>query len=143
MRRDVFQAIADPTRREIIRLIAQKPLPLNSIAENFEVSRPAISKHIRILTECGIVMIHTRGRQRYCEAQLQKLTEVSQWVDYFKTYWTQKLDALGEFLEKGETQQTRTDKPSSAATGATAQPRKAATPKKKKNKAYGKSTSRH
>jgi len=138
MRRDVFQAIADPTRREIIRLIAQKPLPLNSIAENFEVSRPAISKHIRILTECGIVMIHTRGRERYCEAQLQKLTEVSQWVDYFKTYWTQKLDALAEFLEKEKAQQTR-----KAATEATAQPRKAATPKKKKNKAYGKSTSRH
>ncbi|HXO77090.1 MAG TPA: metalloregulator ArsR/SmtB family transcription factor [Puia sp.] len=134
MRRDVFQAIADPTRREIIRLIAQKPLPLNSIAENFEVSRPAISKHIRILTECGIVMIHTRGRQRYCEAQLQKLTEVSQWVDYFKTYWTQKLDALGEFLAEAP------------ATGATAQQRKAAPatkPLKKKNKAYGKSTSRH
>ena len=147
MRRDVFQAIADPTRREIIRLIAQKPLPLNSIAENFEVSRPAISKHIRILTECGIVMIHTRGRERYCEAQLQKLTEVSQWVDYFKTYWTQKLDALGEFLE-GQTREARKDKPASAATrasatGATAPPRKAAMPKKKKNKAYGKSTSRH
>jgi len=129
MRRDVFQAIADPTRREIIRLIAQKPLPLNSIAENFDISRPAISKHIRILTECGIVMIHTRGRERYCEAQLQKLNEVSQWVDYFKTYWNQKLDALGEFLDKAETQ-----------------PRKATpvkTPLKKKNKAYGKSTSRH
>jgi DNA-binding transcriptional ArsR family regulator len=124
MRRDVFQAIADPTRREIIRLIAQKPLPLNSIAENFEVSRPAISKHIRILTECGIVMIHTRGRQRYCEAQLQKLAEVTQWVDYFKTYWNQKLDALGEFLSKGE---------------ATPAP----VPPKKKNKTYGKSTSRH
>jgi len=124
MRRDVFQAIADPTRREIIKLIAQKPLPLNSIAENFEVSRPAISKHIRILTECGIVMIHTRGRERYCEAQLQKLNEVTQWVDYFKTYWNQKLDALGDFLEK--------------------QPQKpASTPLKKKNKAYGKSKSRH
>ncbi|HTI92886.1 MAG TPA: metalloregulator ArsR/SmtB family transcription factor [Puia sp.] len=138
MRRDVFQAIADPTRREIIRLIAQKPLPLNSIAENFEVSRPAISKHIRILTECGIVMIHTRGRERYCEAQLQKLNEVSEWVDYFKTYWTQKLDALGEFLT--------TQQAPAPATGATAQRRKAAPatkPLKKKNKAYGKSTSHH
>jgi DNA-binding transcriptional ArsR family regulator len=100
MRRDVFQAIADPTRREIIRLIAQKPLPLNSIAENFEVSRPAISRHIRILTECGIVTIHSRGRERYCEARLQKLAEVSQWVDHFRMYWNLKLDALGEFLEK-------------------------------------------
>lgn len=98
MRRDVFQAIADPTRREIIRLIAHKPLPLNSIAENFEVSRPAISKHIKILTECGIVMIHTRGRERYCEARLQQLSEVSQWVEHFRMYWNLKLDALGEFL---------------------------------------------
>lgn len=102
MRRDVFQAIADPTRREIINLIARKPLPLNSIAENFEVSRPAISKHIKILTECGIVTIHSRGRERYCEARLQKLSEVSQWVDHFRAYWNQKLDALGEFLEKEE-----------------------------------------
>lgn len=132
MRRDVFQAIADPTRREIIRLIAEKPLSLNSIAENFEVSRPAISKHIRILTECGIVMIHTRGRERYCEAQLQKLNEVTQWVDYFKTYWNQKLDALAEFLntEKGQAQQPQKAAPAN-------------TPLKKKNKAYGKSTSRH
>jgi DNA-binding transcriptional ArsR family regulator len=102
MRRDVFQAIADPTRREIIHLIARKPLPLNSIAENFAVSRPAISKHIKILTECGIVTIHSRGRERYCEARLQKLSEVSQWVDHFRVYWNQKLDALGEFLEKEE-----------------------------------------
>jgi DNA-binding transcriptional ArsR family regulator len=100
MRRDVFQAIADPTRREIINLIARRPLPLNSIAENFEVSRPAISKHIKILTECGIVTIHSRGRERYCEAQLQKLSEVTLWIDHFRVYWTQKLDALAEFLEK-------------------------------------------
>ncbi|WP_431211803.1 ArsR family transcriptional regulator [Puia sp. P3] len=75
-------------------------MPLNSIAENFEVSRPAISRHIKILTECGIVTIHTRGRERYCEARLQKLSEVSQWVDHFRVYWNQKLDALGEFLER-------------------------------------------
>jgi len=100
MRRDVFQAIADPTRREIINLIARKPLPLNSIAENFEVSRPAISKHIKILTECGIVTIRQRGRERYCEARLQKLSEVTEWIEHFRVYWNQKLDALGQFLEK-------------------------------------------
>lgn len=100
MRRDVFQAIADPTRREIIFLIAQRPLPLNSIAENFQVSRPAISKHIKILTECGIVTIHNRGRERYCEARLQTLSEVSKWVEHVRVFWNQKLDALGAFLEK-------------------------------------------
>jgi len=65
MRRDVFQAIADPTRREIINLIAHQSLNLNSIADNFTVSRPAISKHIKILTECGLVTIKQEGRRRF------------------------------------------------------------------------------
>ena len=127
MRRDVFQAIADPTRREIIHLIARKPLPLNSIAENFEVSRPAISKHIKILTECGIVTIHTRGRERYCEAKLQRLAEVSQWVDHFRVFWNQKLDALGEFLEKDESPKPKPRRAPGSTRGATR-----STPKKKK-----------
>ena len=93
-RRDVFQAIADPTRRAIINLIAAKPLHLNAIAENFEVSRPAISQHIKILTECGLVVINKQGRERYCEAKLQKLNEVSQWTEQYRLFWTSKLDAL-------------------------------------------------
>lgn len=93
-RRDVFQAIADPTRRAIINLIAAKPLHLNAIAENFEVSRPAISQHIKILTECGLVVINKQGRERYCEAKLQKLNEVSQWIEQYRLFWTSKLDAL-------------------------------------------------
>ena len=75
-RRDVFQAIADPTRREIINLVAYQSLNLNAIAENFEVSRPAISQHIKILTECGLIIIRKQGRERYCEARLQQLSEV-------------------------------------------------------------------
>jgi DNA-binding transcriptional ArsR family regulator len=66
MRRDVFQAIADPTRRKIINMISQQSLNLNSVAENFHVSRPAISKHIKILTECGLIEIKQQGRERYC-----------------------------------------------------------------------------
>ena len=73
MPRDVFQAIADPTRREIINLVAKQSLNLNSIAENFDISRPAISQHIKLLTECGLIVIRQEGRERYCDIQPEKL----------------------------------------------------------------------
>ena len=98
MRRDVFQAIADPNRRAIISLLSTQKLTLNGVAEQFEVSRPAISKHIKILTQCGLITITRHGRERYCEAQLQKLSEVSQWVEQYRIFWTKKLDALDAFL---------------------------------------------
>jgi len=100
MRRDVFQAIADPTRREIINTIAHKRLNLNAVAENFDVSRPAISKHIKILTECGLIIIHREGRERYCEANLKTLNEVYDWVSHFKIFWSKKLDALETFINE-------------------------------------------
>ncbi len=100
MRRDVFQAIADPTRREIINLIARESLNLNSVTENFNISRPAISKHIKILTECGLITIKQLGRERYCEANLESLAQVSQWIEQYRSFWTSKLDALGNFLNK-------------------------------------------
>ncbi|WP_018612362.1 ArsR/SmtB family transcription factor [Segetibacter koreensis] len=100
MRRDVFQAIADPTRREILSMIANQSLNLNAVAEKFEISRPAISKHIKILSECGLIVIKQKGRERYCEAKLQKLNEVSAWVEQYKVFWTKKLDALESFLAK-------------------------------------------
>jgi len=99
LRRDVFQAIADPTRREIIGLLANKALTLNGVAENFPVSRPAISKHIKILTQCGLVVIKQQGRERYCQVDFKKLKEVSDWVTQFHNFWNQKLDALGGLLE--------------------------------------------
>jgi DNA-binding transcriptional ArsR family regulator len=98
MRRDVFQAIADPTRRQIINMIASQSLNLNAVAEKFDVSRPAISKHIKILTECGLVTIKQQGRERYCEAKLQKLNEVSDWVEQYREFWNKKLDALENYL---------------------------------------------
>lgn len=110
MRRDVFQAIADPTRREIIHLIAHKRLNLNSVAENFDVSRPAISKHIKILTECGLLSIHQEGRERYCEARLQKLNEVSDWVEQYKAFWNTKLDALEDYLYQLQATDSRKSK---------------------------------
>lgn len=103
LRRDVFQAIADPTRREIINVIAHQRLNLNSVAERFEVSRPAISKHIRILTECGLVVIKQEGRERYCEAKLEKLNEVSDWVEQYRKLWTERFDSLEKYLEEIQT----------------------------------------
>ena len=100
MRRDVFQAIADPTRREIINLVAYQSLNLNAIAENFDVSRPAISQHIKILTECGLIIIKKQGRERYCEAKLQQLSVVSDWVEQYRKVWEQRFDALDNLLEK-------------------------------------------
>lgn len=102
LRRDVFQAIADPTRREIIGLLANKALTLNGVAENFPVSRPAISKHIKILTQCGLVVIKQQGRERYCQVDFNKLKEVSDWVTQYHNFWNQKLDALGGLLEGNE-----------------------------------------
>jgi DNA-binding transcriptional ArsR family regulator len=107
MRRDVFQAIADPTRREIISMIAHQTLNLNSIADKFHVSRPAISKHIKILTECGLITIKQRGRERHCEAKLQKLNEVSHWVEQYRKFWTQKLDALEIYLDELQNKKTK------------------------------------
>jgi len=100
MRRDVFQAIADPTRRKIIGMIAHQSLNLNAVADHFNISRPAISKHIKILTECGLINIKKQGRERYCEARLQKLNEVEKWIDQYRVFWTSKLNTLENFLEK-------------------------------------------
>ena len=100
MRRDVFQAIADPNRRAIINLLAHQQLRLNDVAEHFDVSRPAISKHIKILTECGLLIIRQQGRERYCAANYKALVEVKDWVDQYKDFWNNKLDALGAFLER-------------------------------------------
>src|SRR6187402_995331 len=100
MRRDVFQAIADPTRRSILGLLAMQALTLNAVAENYNISRPAISKHIKILNECGLITITDQGRERYCVAKLDKLQEVNEWVAQYKQFWETKLDALEMYLDK-------------------------------------------
>lgn len=99
MRRDVFQAIADPTRRQIINMLTAESMNLNSVAEQFDVSRPAISKHIKILVECGLIDITQKGRERYCEAKPERLKEVSDWVEQYSRFWDMKLDALKQFVE--------------------------------------------
>jgi DNA-binding transcriptional ArsR family regulator len=100
MRRDVFQAIADPNRRAILSLLAAQRLTLNGVAEKFRISRPAISRHIKILKECGLVVIHQQGRERYCEAKLDRLQEVSNWVETSRQLWEQRLDRLDEYLKE-------------------------------------------
>lgn len=100
MRRDVFQAIADPTRRKIIHTLVQKPLTLNSVAENFHISRPAVSKHVKILSECGLVILKQTGRERYCEINFKSLKQVSDWIEQYRVFWTKKLDALDEVLKE-------------------------------------------
>src|SRR4029077_18320556 len=99
-RRDVFQAISDPTRRQIIHMISSQSLNINSVSENFGVSRTAIYKHLKILTECGLVNIKQQGRERFCEARLEKLSEVSDWVEQYRKLWTARLDSLDDYLKE-------------------------------------------
>jgi DNA-binding transcriptional ArsR family regulator len=106
-RRDVFQAIADPTRREIINLIAYQSLNLNAIAENFDVSRPAISQHIKILTECGLIIMKKQGRERYCEASLSQLNEVSNWIERYRQLWDRQFSRLDDLLVEMKAAKTR------------------------------------
>ena len=99
MKRDVFQAIADPTRREILNMLTKKQMNVNAVAHYFKISRPAVSKHLKILTECGLVLIVPEGRDRFCVANFDQLKEVNEWTAKFSKFWNHKLDALGDFLD--------------------------------------------
>ncbi len=98
MRRDVFQAIADPNRRAILGLLANQKLTLNGIAENFRISRPAVSRHIKILKECGLVVVIPQGRERFCEVRFDRLNEVSDWIERYRQVWEARFDRLDEVL---------------------------------------------
>ncbi len=100
MRRDVFQAIADPTRREILNRLAHQSLNVNAVSDNFPVSRAAIYKHIKILTESGLVVVTKQGRERYCEARMEKLDEVTDWIAQYRKQWEDRLDALESYLQR-------------------------------------------
>jgi DNA-binding transcriptional ArsR family regulator len=109
-RRDVFQAIADPTRRQIIGLIAKRSMNLNTIAENFEMSRPAISQHIKILVECGMVKVRQEGRERYCEVKPEGFAEVYNWVEQHKKLWAARFSRIDELLTEMQTTDKKTNK---------------------------------
>lgn len=100
MRRDVFQAIADPVRRDIMSLLAHESMNVNTIAKRFDISRPAISKHIKILRECGLVDIQQQGRERYCVFQPDGLTHVATWVEQFRELWEAKLDSFESYVNE-------------------------------------------
>lgn len=98
MRRDIFQAIADPTRRAIVTLIALQAMTPNAIAENFNTTRQAVSKHLRILTECELVKQQQQGREIYYSLEVEKIKEVDQWVDQFRKIWETRFNQLDDVL---------------------------------------------
>lgn len=99
MKRDVFQAIADPTRRAIIALIAIQAMTPNAIAENFHTTRQAISKHLRILTECELVTQEQKGREIYYSLEVDKMKEIDEWLEKYRQLWQARFDQLDEVLE--------------------------------------------
>ena len=104
MKRDIFQAVADPTRRAIIALIAAHAMTPNAIADHFDISRQATSKHIRVLDECGLVEQEKVGREIYYQLKLEKMQEIDVWLEQFRKLWEARYDQLDELLTdlKGE-----------------------------------------
>ena len=98
IRRDVFQAIADPTRRAIICLIALQAMTPNALAEHFQTSRQAVSKHIRILTECELVKQEQQGREIYYSLEIEKMKEVDKWMNQFRKIWEARFNQLDKVL---------------------------------------------
>ncbi|HVV56183.1 MAG TPA: metalloregulator ArsR/SmtB family transcription factor [Mucilaginibacter sp.] len=102
---DPFQAIADTNRRQILMLLTNKRLPINSLADHFDISRPAVSKHIKVLQENGFISITEEGRERYCELNPLGFDEVKQWITFFEQFWKEKLQNLGNLLDKRASKQ--------------------------------------
>ncbi|RZJ85924.1 MAG: ArsR family transcriptional regulator [Chryseobacterium sp.] len=100
MRRDIFQAIADPTRRAIIALIALQAMTPNAIAENFNTTRQAVSKHLRILTECELVKQVYQGREIYYSLEIEKMREIDEWLNQYRTIWESRFNQLDDILIK-------------------------------------------
>lgn len=99
MRRDIFQAIADPTRRTIISLLAIQAMTPNAIAAHFDTSRQSVSKHLRILTECELITQENQGREIYYSLELERMKEVDQWIEQFRKIWITRFEQLDELLE--------------------------------------------
>jgi DNA-binding transcriptional ArsR family regulator len=99
MRRDIFQAIADPTRRAIIALIAMQAMTPNAIAEHFDTTRQAVSKHLRILTECDLVVQEHKGREIYYSLEIEKMKEIDEWLEQYRKIWEKRFEQLEEVLE--------------------------------------------
>lgn len=100
MKRDVFNAIADPTRRSILISLTSESQNVNALAEKFDMTRQAVSLHIKYLQECGVITIKKEGRERHCNLEVEKLTEVANWLEPFKKMWTGKLNQLDQLLDE-------------------------------------------
>lgn len=105
MRRDVFQAIADPTRRAIIALIASQEMTPNAIADNFNTTRQAVSKHLRILTECDLVKQDYQGREIYYALKIEKMKEIDNWLEQYRRIWDSRFNQLDNVLSTLKGQQ--------------------------------------
>jgi DNA-binding transcriptional ArsR family regulator len=110
MTNDLFQAIADPTRREILKMISLRSLNIGSVAGNFDVSRTAVYKHIKILINCGLIKVKKRGRERYCEANFEKLKDISDWVEQYRIFWIENINSLEQYVEGFKSDRQRTKK---------------------------------
>lgn len=95
---DVFQVVADPSRRQILRLLSKDRMTINALAENFEMSRPAVSKHIKMLSIAGFISIQDVGRERYCMLKQDGFKELNEWMEYFDNFWFEKLQKLGDLM---------------------------------------------
>ena len=98
MRRDIFQAIADPTRRAIITIIALQAMTPNAIADNFHTTRQSVSKHLRILTECNLVKQEQQGREIYYSLEIEKMKEIDKWLEQFRKIWEARFNQLDNLL---------------------------------------------
>lgn len=97
---DVFAAISDPTRRRLLDLLGEGPRPVNELARPFAMTRPAISQHLRILRDAGLVRMRRTGRQHHYRLQARRLREVYDWVSHYERFWKEKLKSLGKYLDR-------------------------------------------
>jgi DNA-binding transcriptional ArsR family regulator len=100
LRRDIFQAISDPTRRTILVLLASQAMTAGAIANNFDAARPTISKHLQILNECDLIEANKQGREIYYELKIEKMKEVDKWLEQFRKIWENRFDKLYKVLSK-------------------------------------------
>lgn len=99
-RRDIFQAIADPNRRQIIDLLVREPMTLNAIADQFEITRPAVSQHIKHLIECGVVQVEQKGRERYCSVKAQSLVPAFLWLEQYHQQWETRINSFEKHINR-------------------------------------------
>lgn len=99
---DVFQVIGDPSRRKMLSLLSEERLTINSLADHFDMSRPAVSKHVKILHHAGFISIENSGRERYCSLKKDGFDELKTWIAFFDEFWSSKLKRLDSLMGNGK-----------------------------------------